>query len=175
MSYFYTYLISSLPSLQFGTKPPFSFKEFIIYCQRFIPDADIQILKKLSISGDYSTIVQATLKKWQDFDSTLRNELVKNRAQRMHIDPGRYLRKDRFPEAFITNIAITALRSSSILEAEKILDLARWQALDDFCFGHYFDLDFLIIYCLKLLILERWERINISDKKQVLEEALKVH
>lgn len=170
----YTYLISSLPTLHFGIRPVFSFEKFIAYCQRFTSEADTEILKKASITGEYDIeAAHPMLKKWQEFDTALRNELVKIRASRKHIEPAKYLRRDRFPREFITHIAISAHRSPSLLEAEKILDQERWRCLDEFSFGHYFDLDFLIIYALKLLILERWEKINTQDKAQALEEALK--
>ncbi|MDP2938667.1 MAG: DUF2764 family protein [Candidatus Omnitrophota bacterium] len=173
MAYFYTYLISSLPSLQFGGKPAFSFQGFLDYCQRLIPESDIQILRKVSISGDYPRQnIQPTLKNWHDFDTQLRNELVKIRASLKHLDATKYLRQDKFLDSSILHLAINACRNPSILEAEKMLDQERWRALDGFCFGHYFDLDFLIIYALKLLILERWERVNSADKNKVLEETL---
>jgi hypothetical protein len=170
----YVYLISTLPTLHFGLRPVFSFEKFIDYCQRFMAEAEIGILKKASIAGEYN--IEAShpmLKKWQEFDTALRNELVKIRASRKHIEPAKYLRRERFPEQSIVHIAISAYRSPFLLEAEKILDQERWRALDEFLLGHYFDLDFLIIYCLKLLILERWERINAADKAQAQEEALK--
>ena len=39
--------------------------------------------------------------------------------------------------------------------------------------GHYFDIDFLITYALKLLILERWENMRALDKERALEDLLK--
>jgi len=59
-----------------------------------------------------------------------------------------------------------------IKEAEKSLDEARWKFLDELSFGHYFDLDILIVYVLKLLLLERWGKINTADKTKILEGAL---
>lgn len=50
---------------------------------------------------------------------------------------------------------------------EKILDEARWQVLDDLGFGHYFDMDSLILYAYKLKILERWEKIYTQDKERL--------
>lgn len=173
MAYFYTYLISSLPALQFSAKLPFSFEKFLELCERFIPEEDVDILKNVSISGDYPRqALQPTLKKWYDFDTQLRNELVKIRASHSRLDAAKYLREEKFPDLTITHIAINSHRSTSILEAEKMLDLERWRQLDGFCFGHYFDLDFLIIYCLQLLILERWEKINAQDRAKILEQAL---
>jgi hypothetical protein len=54
-----------------------------------------------------------------------------------------------------------------------MLDEARWRMLEELCVGHYFDLDFLIIYALKLLILERWQRIRTADGGRLLEEVLR--
>lgn len=175
MAYFYIYLISSLPALQFGMRPPFSWDKFLEYCQRHIPESDIEILKNISITGDYSLETsQPTLKRWYDFDTQLRNELVKARASHKHLEPTKYLREEKFLDSYIAHLAMAAHRNPSILEAEKMLDQERWRALEGFCFGHYFDLDFLIIYALKLLILERWEKINLADKVKVLEETLEV-
>lgn len=173
----YIYLISTLPTLHFSMKPAFTFDNFILYCQRFICDKDIEILKSTSISGEYiyDKNIQPTIKKWQDFDTDLRNELVKIRSSRRHIDFSKYLRQEGYPGPYITHIAINAHRNPSILEAEKMLDQERWHFLDELTFGHYFDLDFLIIYALKLLILERWEKINTAEKEKVLEETLKIN
>lgn len=174
MASFYPYLISSLPTLHFGARPSFPFEKFIEHCQRYIPGKDAQILKKVSIGGEYNIeAARPALKKWQDFDTSLRNELIKIRSSRKHIDPAQYLRREKFPEQSITHTAIAAFRSTSLLEAEKILDQERWRILDEVSFGHYFDLDSLIVYALKLLILERWEIINTPDKGLVLEEALR--
>ena len=158
---YYTYLISSLPMLHFGMKPPFSFEKFIERCQGLIPEAEIKALK----SG-------AGLEQWQAFDKELRNELVRVRAARKHKAPEKYLRKDGYVSPYIVHIAMSAIRNTSILEAEKILDEERWQALDGLSFGHYFDLDFLLIYAQKLLILERWARIRLADKPDLLKQAL---
>jgi hypothetical protein len=67
---------------------------------------------------------------------------------------------------------MAAYRSASILEAEKILDQARWNFLDALSFGHYFDFDYLLVYGLKLKILERWEKIQKADKEILLQAAV---
>lgn len=173
MSGYYPYLISSLPMLHFGMRPPFSSEKFLALCQQFILKADIEVIKKATLSGKYITQeIHPTLKKWQDFDTGLRNELVKIRSLHKHIDPQKYLRPDGCAETYITHIAMSAHRTPDILEAEKFLDQERWYFLDTLSFGHYFDLGFLLIYVLKLFILERWDKINTADKEAVLEEAL---
>ena len=167
MPNYYIYLISSLPMLHFGTKPPFSFEKFLENCRDKIADADIDCIRLAKEAYAYQG-EEPTLKKWSAFEVALRNELVKIRAVRKHIDPLKYTRGDGYIEPYITRIAMNASRNPAILEAEKGLDQGRWRALDELAVGHYFDLDFLLTYALKLLILERWQRINSVDKPSLL-------
>jgi len=169
MPKFYTYLIASLPALNFGMKPPFSFERFLKVCQGFISEEDFLLLSNLPITIDeYSkSVSHPTIERWLAFDTTLRNELVKIRAYSKKIDAAKYLRGENHIDVAISHIAMSSHRSASILEGEKILDEARWQALDDLGFGHYFDMDSLILYAYKLKILERWEKIYTQDKEKL--------
>ncbi|MDP3804864.1 MAG: DUF2764 family protein [Candidatus Omnitrophota bacterium] len=169
---YYIYFICTLPMLHFGMKPPFSYERFLETASRYIPEEDLEILKMSSISGEYAAIDnrQEALKKWHAFDTALRNELVKIRSSRKRVDPAKYLRHDGPYEASIAHIAMNAHRNPSILEGERMLDEDRWKVLDEFEAGHYFDLDILITYAHKLLILERWEKINTAEGPHILEE-----
>lgn len=160
--------------LNFGAKPPLSFEKFIEICQDKIPEDELNIIIELTKDSYVYAGLQPTLQKWCAFETALRNELVRIRASRKHIDPVKYIRGDEYYsiEPYITHIAMTACRNPSILEAERALDQERWRRLDELVVGHYFDLDFLIVYALKLLILERWERINSADKSLLLKEVL---
>lgn len=175
MGNFYIYLVSSLPALIFGAKPPFSYEIFLKRCERLIPEKDIELLATIPrLAGSSCAAVRnETLKKWILFDTLLRNELVKVRAQRRGLDAAKYLRQDGCPEsAYTAHIAINAYRKPSLIEAERALDAERWHYLDELAAGHYFDLDTLVIYACKLLISEKWERIRTADAGRLLEEAL---
>ncbi|MBN3039072.1 MAG: DUF2764 family protein [Candidatus Omnitrophica bacterium] len=174
MSQYYIYLISSLPMLKLGMDPPLGYDGFLKLCQNKISDEDLSMLKKISIDGEYpyQDISQATLQGWRIFDTALRNELVRIRAQRLQRDPQEYLRQDGYTDLSIARMANNAHRIPSILEAERMLDGERWRKLDELCLGHYFDIDFLLIYAFKLLILERWQRIRSADSRKMLEQAL---
>ena len=174
MPAYYVYLISSLPVLNFAGRSPFSLQEFLVRCKNLIPGEEFEILSRaLSQEAVISPAAQnPVLKQWIIFEVALRNELVKARAARKKIDPAKYLRQPDDPQAQISHVAMAAYRSSSILEAEKILDEARWGRLEELSLGHYFDFDYLLIYGLKLTILERWEKIQKADKQALLTAAV---
>lgn len=168
----HTYFISSLPTLFFPGKTPVSFEEFILLSEKFIPIQEVEVLKKISISGEYkSKNMPKVFKKWQDFDISLRNELVKIRSNRRHQDFSKYLRSQG-EAAFLSVSLVNIVRNPALIEVEKSLDLERWHFLDELTFGHFFDLDFLIIYGLKLLLLERWEIIEHADREKTMQMVL---
>jgi hypothetical protein len=160
--------------LHFGARPPFSYEKFIQTCSEFVAEKDIGILKALAVrQGEQTRQAQATLRKWHDFEMALRNELVKLRAGRKKLDPSKYLRCDgAVIDSRINHIAMNAYKNTSLLEAEKIIDQGRWQMFDEFSVGHYFDIDALIVYGLKLLLLIHWEKIRTADKAKLLEALL---
>ena len=174
MPNFYTYLIASLPMLHFGMKPPFSFERFLEVCRQFIPEKDFQLLSTLPQPGQYSAkgIRHQIIQKWIEFDVALRNEVVKIRATKKHIEPATYLRPGGHSGSSFAPAIMAANINTSILDAEKTLDETRWKALEELSTGHYFDLDLLITYAYKLLILQRWENIREADKTILLEHAL---
>lgn len=174
MADYYIYLMASLPALSFGAKPPLTFDAFLGRCNGLIPDRDLDIVRSAKTLGyTCADAKNVTLKKWIGFDMMLRNELVKIRAVRKKMDPAKYLREDGCPESiYAAHIAINAYRKSSLIDAEKALDLARWQYLEDLAMGHYFDIDSVIIYACKLVMLEKWDKIQSAEKEKMLEEVL---
>lgn len=161
--------------LHFGTKPPFSSELFLAICRDLIPESGWRILEQCrreTLLEDQ--ISQPTLKKWVDFEVGLRNELVKVRAARKKIEPAKYLRRDGYSEIELYHIAIHSHRITALIESEKFLDQQRWSKLDGLSLGHYFDLEFLIIYYLKLRILLRWQNFVEVDKEAQLAQVLAV-
>jgi len=156
---YHTYFISSLPMLNFDMKLPLTFDKFIEMCAQIVPDFNF---------NDN----QPTLRKYKAFDRALRNELVKIRASRKKIPDEKYLRDYEYSSPQIVHIAISAHRETSPVEAEKMLDRERWRFLDELSFEHYFDNDFLAIYAQKLLLLQRWRKIQSADEVSSLKEVL---
>jgi len=174
MGTYYTYLISSLSILDFPSRMPFSLGDFFAKCEGLIPEAEIALLRNICDNQECFLHVPKidSLKKWISFEMVLRNELVRARAARKKIDPLKFIRFPDDPEAHISHVAMAAYRSTSLLEAEKILDQERWDFLESLSFGHYFDFDFLLVYVLKLKILERWDKIEKADKEHLFNQVV---
>lgn len=174
MSRYYTYLIASLPGLYFGMNPPFSYDGFISKCYGLVSEEELETLKGIFLDKvDYGSHIKShVLRGRNKFEIFLRNELVRIRAARRHIDPARYLKDDGNADLSITHLAVNASRNPSLIESEKYLDEQRWQVLNELSFGHYFDFDVLVIYALKLRILEKWGKIRAADKTALLGNVL---
>jgi len=157
-----------------GNHPVISVDNFLERCTELIPGKDFNLIRQAISTDAYAldSPKNNILWKWREFDLGLRNELARARAARKKINPEKFLRQGPSFDINITHIAQASLRQGSILEAEKYLDLVRWEFLDELAAGHYFDLDFLLVYALKLAILERWTRIGTADKAAMAEKVL---
>lgn len=153
--------------LSFGVSAPLPFAQFLERCAEFISEGDLNALRRVSVE-EPSGVLNPVITKWLKFNIALKNELVKVRSTRKKVSAENYLRPDGNAEPSFTHLALAAHRNSCPLEGEKILDMARWNFLEELSFGHYFDLDLIIIYAYKLMILERWEKINTADKEALL-------
>ena len=174
MADLYPYLIASLPMLHFGTKPPYSFDRFLEICSPLIPEKDFHLISTLPQAAHYADEGKRhpIIQKWIEFDTGLRNELVRIRATRKHLEPAPYLRSDGYTGSSLAPALMAVNINSSILDTEKALDETRWKALEELTTGHYFDLEFLITYAYKLQILQRWENIRTAEGANLMEQAL---
>lgn len=169
----YYYFIASLPMLEFGMKMPFSYGRFLSSCREQLDRRDMGIIGRSSIFPPEDTKEESlTLRGWRRFDTALRNELVKVRADKYSKDPHRYIRGEGYIDHNIITFVQWAVNQDSPLESELALDRMRWEKIEDLRRGHYFDIDYLITYALHLQILERWERINAGNGMEALGRLL---
>ncbi|MDX9746692.1 MAG: DUF2764 family protein [Syntrophales bacterium] len=159
----YYYTVASLPLLSYDSEKFMSEKEFLVCCESTVTEKDFQLLKRISLvppSRDEST--HPVLAKWNSWERGLRNELVKMRAGRKGVDSDKYIAPGVM-ETDLQNLARDAFGSATPIEAERVLERARWTYLDNLEAGHYFDLGKLIVYYLKLQLL--WRKSNINKEK----------
>lgn len=169
----YYYFIATLPMLEFGAKAAFSYEDFLARAKEQLSDFDMDIIKRAKL-GPFEDAKDslAALREWKDFEITLRNELARHRAAKLTKDFSKFARGEHYIEPFISGFAHWAVNQESPLEAELYLDRTRWDKLEDLARGHYFDIDYLIMYALKLQILKRWKTINSEGGMQILEDLI---
>ena len=166
----YYYTVSSLPMLMWDSDKFMTESEFLYACESTVAEKDFETLKASLLSPVQGTAVtNPVLKSWYDWENTLRSELVKLRAAKKGTDAEKYI-SDNPGEAGVVEIAREAFNQSSPLDGEKILDQARWDFLDMLEAGHMFDIGKLIIYYLKLQLLNRRALLNKEKGQQEYEK-----
>ena len=155
MSGEYYYLVASLPRLQFGAAPPLTREQFLGRCAGQVSAAHDRILAEVELFQTRPAKTGlALLDRWYERERALRNALACERAQRLGVTAAGHLRDFR-PDPRLAEIARQLLALDSPLTADEELDRVRWRLLEELAFGHYFDLETLVVYLLKLRILER--------------------
>ena len=155
MSGRYYYLVASLPHLRLGAAPRLTTGQFLSRCAAQVSAAHYRILagvERFQVQPTRTGL--ALLDRWYDHERALRNALVIERAKRLGVTAAGHLRDFR-PDPRLAEIARQLLALDSPLAADEELDRARWRFLEELAFGHYFDLETLVVYRLKLRILER--------------------
>lgn len=176
MSSVYYYLVSGLPFLHFKVKPPFSYSYFINDLSSWLSPKDFFELSmaKIDIENipEYK-ISSRILKKWIIFEHSLRNELVRIRANNLNISPETNLRTNIDYDPTLFPRVREALKENSPYNAEINLMELRWNFLSNLESENNFDLTALIIYGLKIQILERLELFEIEKGQNVFDSIYK--
>jgi hypothetical protein len=174
MSRYYSYLLSSLPVLQFGMNPPFAMDSYLEMLPGFLPEDEMDAIRKfaredvISLSDDIPAI-----REYQSFDTALRNHVVRLRCIDLDVAPEKHLRlREEISDQWIEQYALEAYKSVSPLESERILDQARWRCLDEIASGHIFDFPTLVIYAMKLRILVKWHEIAVADTNMIFNRTI---
>jgi hypothetical protein len=172
MSGGYYYLVASLPHLKFGAAPRLTSGEFLRRCAAQVSTAHYRILAEVELFQTRpARTALALLDRWHDRERALRNALAGARAKRLGVEAAGHLRNFRHDRE-LAEIARHLLALDSPLAADEELDRLRWRFLEELGFGHYFDLETLVIYRLKLRILERRARFDPATGAALLDRML---
>ena len=144
-------------------------EDFLSMARRLLAEGDRELVEQLFEGGEAETNNAVALS-WIAFDRNFRNEKAWFRAHRAHKDPLKSTRGTKENEPSLKEAVHEASRMPDLLEAEKLLDQKCWQFLDDLAGGHYYNLEFLICYGLKLKILERHHEYQSSKGAEVFDE-----
>lgn len=161
MDQFY-YLVSSLPALspESGQFP--SSAGFLASCSDWMDENALALVVAARIAWDDDAPSHPVIDAWHAWDRGLRNALSMARAARKQADGSTWLRRDAagdngILQSPVQEIARAATAAATPLDAEGVLFKGRWSRLDEMELGHYFDLSRLMVYHLKLQLLEKWK------------------
>lgn len=158
----YYYFISQLPSLSFDRPSSMNIPMFLEEAEKWMSKRDYRLLT--TVRYEETAPEKPIHKLWQayrDFELQFRSDLVRWREEKRK---GRELKRLSFP--------VTLVKEGNPLEIEKNLLLYRWQFIDALEGEHHFDLGFLILYYLKLQILNRLTKFNKEDGAQIFEDTV---
>jgi hypothetical protein len=148
----YYYLVASLPYLHFDRKCPISTESFLAECKKWLSEYDMALLTSASINThNIKPSAALAVKQWAEFDGDLRGEIAavrKNTQDKRNDKPGLSARM--------------VFEQPHPLLMEQAFEKIRWQFLDSLEAGNFFDINFLVVYFLKLQIMER---LAMFDKK----------
>ena len=154
----YYYLMAQLPYLIYEQKPPMPSSEFKDLAKSLMVPNDAAFLDKLSISGSAEKTGCDFIDKWQEWDHILRLNLAKQRVIKLKLE-----KPVTEPNAVHLDAAAAASKAvdeTSPLDAEIMLDKARWHAIEELAGTDYFHRNTVYAYYLKLLLLERRQVFN---------------
>ena len=166
----YYYLVSSLPFLRFNEKPLLHHKDLLKDCRMWLHGEDMRQMECARIDIEnipLENVSNAVLWDWIIFENTIRNELVRLRASNLGIQPDQFLRKHINIDPTVFNAVRDAAKESSPYKAEMALLDTRWKFLENLEVGHHFNVSALILYALKLQLLERMELFEIGKGEKV--------
>lgn len=176
----YYYLVSTLPMLSFDAEKYPSEGEFLEACAARMSRNDYRRLINTELEIDPGTYEPRTevQRWWYHREVALRNALVRVRAAALNRDAEENLR--RTPDgrdlgddpAVIAAVREAYSQESPLRQEERLLQY-RWQLLDEVSVGHFFDLDTLVIYYLKLKILGRRSQFKTELGTETFDETYK--
>jgi len=150
------YTLAALETIRLGEKIPVSEEYFLQFAEDTIDAKSYQILLK-SRWGQTEPTGFSFADRILSWEKDLRLELAKARIMKLPFEnPPNLQGSDGSYNILETVRAVMALDSP--LDAERYLDQLRWSFLEEMSARHYFDLEALVVYYLKLQLALRQEK-----------------
>ena len=152
----YYFTVASLPMLFYGGDEGPDTETFLDICRESCSSEDFRLVESATLKpASAGREGNRLLNRWVSWETSLRNALVMARAKEGGRDPSSNLREENSFYTEINDIAREACGQASPLQAEEILNQARWARFEELETGHHFDTEKLMVYYLKLQLNER--------------------
>ena len=153
--------------------------------------SDRLALEDLIASYYYNSISEASspfLTEWFALNKNIRNILAVFTCRRLGWDPQHYLvGKGEVEQQLLTSKAtdfdlgdklpylsrvLQIANERDIARRERLIDLLKWQWMDEWTFVRVFDIDNVLCYYLRLGILERWANLNETKGEETFRQIV---
>lgn len=153
--------------------------------------SDRLALEDLIASYYYDSISEASspfLTEWFALNKNIRNILAVFTCRRLGWDPQHYLvGKGEVEQQLLTSKAadfdlgdklpylsrvLQIANECDIARRERLIDLLKWQWMDEWTFVRVFDIDNVLCYYLRLGILERWANLNETKGEETFRQIV---
>jgi len=160
----YYYFVSTLPCIEFGKPIPVTKEAFLEEASKWLTSKDLSLLKQVDIRDlSQKTTDTDFLKQWKQYDVNLRQQLKQARS----------IRKNSLDEK-PSQEAAEILSEQTPLFAERAFEKRRYDFLENIELDYHFDLNFLVLYFLKLQIVKRLESFSKEEAETVFKECCEV-
>ena len=141
----YYYLVASLPYLEFNKDIAINKAKFLEECEKWLTPKDFELLSSADICSETAFLGTTDLfRTFKEKDDEITKELAAFREAR---------RRGEEPRVE-GNIRIAVEQENPLL-MEREIEKIRWDYFEEVKTGHYFDINFLVIYFLQLQLMER--------------------
>jgi hypothetical protein len=156
----YYYAMSSLPYLRLDGDQYPSREEFLETARDAADEDDFRVISSSNLDPADGPAPHPLVEEFHRWETGLRNELVRQRAAALERDGQAFVRRVDTGEDFTARSGLAeavraAVQAASPLKADESLDEMRWQYLEELEVGHFFTIEQMIVYYLKLQILLR--------------------
>ena len=151
----YYYLISTLPMVRRDARPPMTSDEFLSRCATELSPARLRDLASVSLVPGERAPSCDSERRWLEWETYLRNCLVRYRGHRLETEIDAYLREEGNAFPADRKLLEEGLNRGDPLTRERSIDALRWTVLDDLGAAHMFDFDALVVYRLRLLLADK--------------------
>lgn len=155
----YYYLIAQLPGLEFGKETYLTRDFFLEEAAKWLSEKDWQELEKTGFNQLKDGGKSSFLRKYQNFELTLRRELVDYRKG-LSADYLAGAGQEKVPDFQPGEVLTRDLLEGNPLEVEKKILFFRWQKAEELAQGSAFSLEAVLAYFLKLEILETMKKFD---------------
>ncbi len=165
----HVYLVSSLPFLRFGEKPPLGAEAFRAACVGWLSGDELAQVDALLENREPSEDPAAGV--W-NAEVQLRNAVVRVRAKNRGIDAGRFLQPHEGFSVTLEKQVTDAFTRPDPLEQEMDLDRARWMLADELALTDPYGLPGVLAFAVQVRIAERWAQLDEEAGKEKVEELI---